>query len=108
MTPLLRCLMPRAHTPTIDIEYETFGDASSPALLLIHGYSLQLISWDDRFCEQLAARGFRVVRFDNRDVGLSSKIEAAGMPNISAIMGGDPSSAPYALEDMADDTKGLL
>ena len=100
--------MPRARTNGVEIEYETFGDASHPTLLLVQGFSLQLLSWHETFCEHLAARGFRVVRFDNRDVGLSTKIEGRPAPRIGAIMGGDASSVPYALDAMADDTRGLL
>ena len=77
----------------IELEYDTVGDAAAPAVVLIMGYTQQMIAWDERFCAALAARGFYVVRFDNRDVGLSSKIE---------------SGPAYALDDMADDTIGLL
>ena len=86
--------MPNAPLPTgVDIEYETFGRDDAPALLLISGWGAQMVSWHDDFCRAAAARGYRAIRFDNRDVGLSSKIE-------------DGSS--YALEDMADDAVGLM
>lgn len=98
----------RARANGLEIEYETFGDAGHPPMLLIMGFAQQLITWDERFCEQLAARGFYVVRFDNRDIGLSTKIESAQLPNIRAILAGDTSTVAYSIEDMADDTAGLL
>jgi pimeloyl-ACP methyl ester carboxylesterase len=98
----------RARAHGLDLEYETFGAPGSPAVLLIAGFSQQLTSWDPRFCEQLAARGFFVVRFDNRDVGLSTKIEGAPRPKLGAIIGGDLSTLAYGVEDMADDTAGLI
>ena len=63
-----------AHVNGIDICYETFGDANAEPMVLIMGLGAQMIHWDDEFCRQLAARGFRVVRFDNRDIGKSSKM----------------------------------
>ncbi|MGH2628131.1 MAG: alpha/beta fold hydrolase, partial [Anaerolineales bacterium] len=76
-----------ANANGIDICYETIGDRAKPALLLVMGLGAQMIAWDDRFCEALAARGFHVIRFDNRDVGLSSKIEGGAAPDIAAAMG---------------------
>ncbi|HEX4539594.1 MAG TPA: alpha/beta hydrolase [Acidimicrobiales bacterium] len=92
----------------IDIEYETFGDPTDPVMLLIMGLGGQLIAWDADFCNRLAAHGFRVIRFDNRDVGLSTKIEAGPVPDIMAVIQGDRSSVSYSLEDMAADATGLL
>ena len=96
----------------IQIEYDTFGDRSGRPLLMVMGLGAQMIHWRAEFCEQLADAGHFVVRFDNRDVGLSSKLEAAGLPDMAAIMGqmaaGQPISAPYSLDDMADDAFGLL
>jgi pimeloyl-ACP methyl ester carboxylesterase len=100
--------MPRAETNGIELEYETFGDPSNPAMLLIMGLGVQMLGWDERFCNMLVDRGFFVIRFDNRDVGLSSKIEDGPMPNPLQLMAGDYSSASYTLDDMADDTAGLL
>jgi pimeloyl-ACP methyl ester carboxylesterase len=100
--------MPRAKTNGIELEYETFGDPSNPTVLLIMGLGVQMLGWDERFCNLLAGRDFHVVRFDNRDIGLSSKIEGGPMPNPLALMAGDYSSASYTLDDMADDTAGLL
>jgi pimeloyl-ACP methyl ester carboxylesterase len=96
----------------IQIEYDTFGDSSSPPLLLIMGLGVQMIMWDEEFCEQLARKGRFVIRFDNRDIGLSTKIDDAGVPDImkaiGALMRGEKIDAPYTLDDMADDTVGLL
>ena len=99
--------MPRAHANGIEIEYETVGDSSSPPLILVMGLGAQMITWDDEFCEQLAERGFHVIRFDNRDIGLSTKMEQAGMPDVMAAFAGDAQPA-YTLDDMADDAVGLL
>jgi pimeloyl-ACP methyl ester carboxylesterase len=100
--------VPVAQSNGIEITYETFGNADDPALLLVMGLGCQLILWDEDFCRMLAERGFYVIRFDNRDVGLSSKIEDGPEPNILAAMAGDASTASYTLEDMAADTAGLL
>jgi pimeloyl-ACP methyl ester carboxylesterase len=99
--------MPRVSANGIELEYEVFGDEAAAPLLLVMGLGAQMIAWDDAFCTQLAARGFRVVRFDNRDVGLSTKTEGP-LPDIMACLGGDASSATYTLDDMADDAVGLL
>ncbi len=100
--------MPRAAANGIEIEYESLGDEHAPPLVLIMGLGMQLIAWPDELCAMLVERGFRVIRFDNRDVGLSSKIEGGPRPNLFAAIGGDASSRSYTLEDMADDTVGLL
>jgi len=99
--------MPRARANGIDIEYDEFGDPKATPLLLVTGLGAQMISWDDAFCEQLAARGFRVIRFDNRDSGLSTRMEAAGPPDMASALNGDPHPA-YMLDDMAADAAGLL
>lgn len=104
--------MANASANGIRIEYETFGDSSASPLLLIMGLGAQMILWDEQFCEQLAAKGHYVIRFDNRDIGLSTKFNEAGIPNVmeamSAIMSGEAISSPYSLNDMADDSVGLL
>jgi pimeloyl-ACP methyl ester carboxylesterase len=100
--------MPSVSANGIQIEYETSGDPNSPPLLLIIGFGAQLIFWDDELCEQLAQRDHYVIRFDNRDVGLSSKLEEAGMPDIGALMRGEAIQPPYRIEDMAGDAVGLL
>jgi pimeloyl-ACP methyl ester carboxylesterase len=94
-------------TNGVEIAWETIGDPSDPPLLLVMGLGMQLIHWDLELCELLAGRGFRVIRFDNRDAGLSTKINAPP-PNLVRAMAGLPFAAPYLLEDMADDAFGLL
>jgi pimeloyl-ACP methyl ester carboxylesterase len=104
--------MPQIRANGIDIEYESFGRASDPAVLLIMGFSAQMTMWPDAFCKGLAAKGFRVIRFDNRDIGLSSHLMHLGMPNMQELMAkrfaGQAVEAPYLLEDMAADSAGLL
>jgi pimeloyl-ACP methyl ester carboxylesterase len=102
--------MPRAAANGIEIEYETFGDPDDPTLLLVSGLGGQLVSFDEAFCLGFVDRGFHVVRFDNRDVGLSSKIDVDidVMAAILAALAGGPAEAPYHLWDMADDAVGLL
>jgi pimeloyl-ACP methyl ester carboxylesterase len=96
----------------IQIEYDTFGKHGDPPLLLIVGLACQLIHWDEGLCEQLARRGHYVIRFDNRDAGLSTKFAESGIPDIGQIikarMKGEVMRPPYTLEDMADDAVGLL
>jgi len=104
--------MSSINTKGVQIEYETFGNASGRPLLLIMGLGGQLIFWDDDLCRDLAGRGHYVIRFDNRDAGLSTKFDEAGVPDLIEIFGkimrGEKISAPYTLDDMADDTAGLL
>jgi pimeloyl-ACP methyl ester carboxylesterase len=100
--------MPNVTANGIAIEYDDFGSPDDPALLLIMGLGSQMIMWDERFCTRLADQGFHVIRFDNRDVGLSEKIEGGPTPNLMAAMQGDTSSATYTLDDMAADAAGLL
>lgn len=104
--------MPRARANDIEIEYDTFGSRGDRPLLLVMGLGAQMIHWDDDFCDALADRGHFVVRFDNRDVGLSQRFENAGVPDLMQIMmraqAGQPVEAPYDLDDMADDAAGLL
>jgi pimeloyl-ACP methyl ester carboxylesterase len=98
--------VPTAHVNGIDIEYMTSGDPADPALLLVMGLGAQLITWPDMFVQRLTAHGFFTILFDNRDAGLSTKFE--GTPDFMALFSGDPSSAPYLVDDMAEDTLGLL
>jgi pimeloyl-ACP methyl ester carboxylesterase len=91
----------------IEIEYETFGSPDDPTLLLVMGLGAQLIAWPDEFCEQLAARGLFVIRYDNRDVGLSTKFDDAPATSAAETFGGGGQAA-YTLDDMADDAAGLL
>jgi pimeloyl-ACP methyl ester carboxylesterase len=104
--------MPKASSNGIQLEFETFGNASDRPVLLIMGLGGQMILWDEAFCQQLADRGHYVIRYDNRDVGLSTKFEEHGTPNALAMMmeaaQGKPIEVPYTLEDMADDAVGLL
>jgi pimeloyl-ACP methyl ester carboxylesterase len=104
--------MPHVTANGIQIEYDTFGDRSSPALLLVAGNGAQLIFWEVEFCELLAKKGFFLIRFDNRDAGLSTKFEEAGIPDfptaIKAAMEGKPVESAYSLDDMADDAVCLL
>ncbi|MGH7897410.1 MAG: alpha/beta fold hydrolase [Candidatus Binatia bacterium] len=104
--------MPRARANGIEIEYETFGNPDGRPLVLIMGLGAQLILWDEQLCEALAASGHFVVRFDNRDVGLSTHFHEAGIPNVPmammAMASGAKIDAPYTLSDMAADTAGLL
>lgn len=103
--------MPIAQSNGIEIWYDTIGDPSDVPLLLVMGLGAQAISWETDFCETLADRGFHVIRFDNRDVGLSTKIESeqhdfAG--EFAKAVAGESVTAPYVLADMAADTAGLL
>lgn len=110
---------PSAHQPPqiarangIDLCYEIFGDPAAEPLLLIMGLGAQMVQWDDDFCRQLAARGFRVIRFDNRDIGKSSRL-SGGKPLtafelLKMRLLKIPVKAPYRLSDMAEDTVGLM
>src|SRR5688572_4840246 len=97
----------RATANGVEIVYETIGDPSNPALLLVMGLGTQLIHWDRELCELFAERGFHVIRFDNRDAGRSTRIDAP-VPNLTRAMAGLKIEAPYLLDDMADDAFGLL
>ena len=97
-----------ARSGDLDIYYEDMGEPTDPAVLLIMGLGSQLLLWRDGFCEKLVAQGLRVIRYDNRDVGLSSKTErrssgGAMIPNMVKFFLGIPGKADYRLEDMADD-----
>jgi pimeloyl-ACP methyl ester carboxylesterase len=91
---------------------DTFGDPTHPALILIMGLGAQMIVWDEEFCAGVAARGLHVIRFDNRDIGKSTRLDAAGVPNTMALMAkaalGLKLNVPYTLLDMARDTAGLM
>jgi len=105
--------VPQLSLPTgITIEYETFGGASHPALLLISGFSAQLTSWNENLCKLFAAQGFHVIRFDNRDCGLSTKLDGVVVDTtavITAALMEEPIPAvPYTLSHMAGDAVGVL
>jgi len=101
-----------ANANGIELCYDTFGDPQAPPLVLIMGLAAQMIAWDDEFCSALAGRGYRVIRFDNRDIGLSTRFDGAGLPDVAAAfmaaMQGRPVTAPYLLSDMAADVVGLM
>jgi pimeloyl-ACP methyl ester carboxylesterase len=102
--------MPRISANGIELEYDERG--SGEPLLLVMGLGAQMILWDEEMCDLFVERGFRVIRFDNRDVGLSTKLEEAGVPNVRqmlkrAYLGGSVDAA-YDLGDMADDAAALL
>jgi pimeloyl-ACP methyl ester carboxylesterase len=93
----------------IEICYEVHGDAGDPPMLLIMGLGAQLTMWRDELVGELVERGFRVIRFDNRDVGLSTWLDEAGVPDLAgAVAGGELPPPVYTLEDMAADAAGLL
>lgn len=104
--------MPRVKTNAITIEYECFGSKDAQAIVLISGLGMQMIRWPVPFCEMLASHGYHVIRFDNRDVGLSSWFNDALVPDLSilatALAKGERPSVPYTLYDMAKDTVALL
>jgi pimeloyl-ACP methyl ester carboxylesterase len=102
----------QAHANGIDICYEIFGERDAEPMLLIMGLGAQMVIWDDAFCEKLAARGFRVIRFDNRDIGQSTKLSGGKRLSPFELLKlrllRIPVDAPYRLSDMAQDTIGLM
>src|SRR5215212_3423774 len=92
----------------IDIAYNTLGKATDPAVLLISGLGGQLIAWDDAFCQELVDRGLFVIRFDNRDSGLSSHLTDRPTSDPSTETAGAAPAASYTLAEMAADTAGLI
>jgi pimeloyl-ACP methyl ester carboxylesterase len=101
-----------ARTNGIELCYEIFGADDAEPMLLIMGLGAQMIIWDDEFCKQLAARGFRVIRFDNRDIGKSTTLSGGERLTLIELLKlrflGIPVAAPYKLGDMANDVSGLL
>src|SRR3989338_3843840 len=104
--------MPQVKANGITLEYESFGPEDRETILLIMGLGAQLTMWLVELCDELVSLGYRVIRYDNRDVGLSHKFDDLGMPDMTAIftalMTGQPATAPYALDEMAKDAVGLL
>lgn len=104
--------MPTIRANDIDLHYEDNGPANAPVILLVMGLGAQMIAWPDELIQGLVGRGFRVIHYDNRDVGLSQRMEGAAAPNLVWTMLkariGFPVSVPYTLTDMAADGIGLL
>jgi pimeloyl-ACP methyl ester carboxylesterase len=103
--------MPNARANGICLEYEEFGSEDATPVLLIMGLGAQMVMYEDELCRQLAGRGFRVIRFDNRDIGLSTKFHdkcADPAPLLLDLVQGKTVDAPYSLDDMADDAAALL
>ena len=104
--------MPRTRTNGIEIEYETFGSKEDSPLVLINGLGAQLVSWPEKFCGKLAKAGHFVIRFDNRDVGLTTRLDDAPVPNlpeaVETLKQGGKLDAPYLLSHMAADVVGLM
>ena len=106
--------MPRAVLPTgIELEYDTFGSPDDPTLLLVMGFTAQMIGWDEQFCSMLADRGRYVVRYDNRDCGLSTHLDGVSVDTdgvLAVALSGEGTmpEVPYLLSDMAADGIGLL
>ena len=96
----------------VSLQYESLGNPAGPTILLVMGLGMQMIMWPDEFCEMLVRKGFRVVRFDNRDVGLSTQLDHLGTPNIGLatlkFLLRLPVKAPYLIDDMARDTAALM
>ena len=104
--------MPNIAANTISLHYESFGNENDPPILLIMGLAVQMILWPDAFCQLLVDKGFRVIRFDNRDVGLSTHLDHLGVPNIALeyvkFMMRLPMKSAYLIDDMAADTAALI
>jgi pimeloyl-ACP methyl ester carboxylesterase len=92
----------------IELCYQEMGDPDGEPLVMVMGLATQMIAWQEGFCRLLADRGFRVIRFDNRDIGRSTKISQAGVPNRLDLLAGRRATASYRLHDMAKDTVGLF
>jgi pimeloyl-ACP methyl ester carboxylesterase len=104
--------MAKARANGIELCYQTFGDPADPPLLLIMGLAAQMVVWDEDFCELLATKGYRVIRFDNRDIGESTWVKDGPAPTMSEVLTmpftGKKIPVAYTLRDMAGDTAGLL
>ncbi len=104
--------MPKARANGLELFYESLGPRDAPVVMQIMGIGSQLTRWADEFAEGLVARGYRLVRFDNRDIGLSEKLPHLGLPKVMEVFrkvqAGEPVEAGYTLHDMAADTIGLM
>jgi pimeloyl-ACP methyl ester carboxylesterase len=98
----------RAHNADISLAYEVFGPSTGTPLLLIMGAGMQMVLWHDDFCRELAARGFQVVRMDNRDVGLSTHLAQLGEPSLFNMIVRPQAAARYSLSDMAQDATAVI
>ncbi len=109
---MARATVATTNPESIEIEYDTFGSPDDPALLLVNGFTAQLIDWDRELCELLAARGRHVIRFDNRDCGLSTHLDGVSADPMAVqrarAEGRERPAVPYTLSDMANDAVGLL
>ncbi len=92
----------------VELCYETFGDPGDPAVLLVMGLGTQMLGWRPEFCELIAAEGFFVIRYDNRDVGRSTHLSEHRPPSVRELVTRRPKDPAYTLDDMADDAAGLL
>jgi pimeloyl-ACP methyl ester carboxylesterase len=97
-----------ARVGDVELAYETFGDPAHPAMLLVMGLATQMLGWRAELCAEIAGRGFHVVRYDNRDVGRSTKFSSHRPPSAAQLLRRDREAAAYTLADMADDGVGLL
>ena len=104
--------MPTVQANGLTLEYESFGDPANPPIVLVMGLGMQMIMWPEELCRMLVDKGFRVIRFDNRDVGLSSSLDHLGMPRLGLetlkFFLRLPVKSGYVVDDMARDTVGLL
>ena len=104
--------MPQIAVDGLSLEYESLGDSRHPVILLVMGLGVQMVLWPDELCRSLVDQGFRVVRFDNRDIGLSQHLDHLGVPNLMweslKHRMGLKVNAPYTVHDMAADTTGVL
>lgn len=104
--------VPSAQANGLILDYECFGEDTAEPCLLISGLGVQMIRWAVPFCRAVAGEGYRVIRFDNRDVGLSTYFDGASVPDLAAVAAavgrGEPPDVPYTLDDMAADLVGLL
>lgn len=96
----------------LQITYDSFGQLENPVIILIMGLATQMIYWDNEFCELLARKGFRVIRFDNRDIGKTTWLTNSPVPSVWRFIGNSVFNkrikAPYLLDNMADDTLALM
>ena len=98
----------RARVGDIELAYETFGRDEDPPVLLVMGLGAQMHYWPDQFCQALTERDLYVVRYDNRDTGLSTHLHSAGPVDLQALLVGGGPPAPYGLTDLAADVAGLI